>query len=295
MSEPISIGTNTIPNLLIDRLNTKLEHLRKDGLPLDIDIDKIGDFTFMDCRVQNCQKAGEEDVFNVTKAYIANCLADIIIDEWESRIVRKIIQGHYFYYNEEEKNVILSKAKEMLNPEGYASFQRRQRKETILQKVLDYLDLHKELIIEGFINFRLKEYQQELEDIVNFAVDEFLLEKEYVEFIRLLRYFVDIQEPRIETIKIIFKKNEKFTLLDSNNELFQHECLDGLMVDLLENDINYDDLLISALITLAPRQIELHIQKDVRIRDGIKTIQNVFGQRVSLCNGCPMCRPTNEE
>ena len=295
MSEPISIGTNTLPSLLIDRLNTKLEHLRQDGFPLDIDIDKIGGFTFMDCRIKNCKSGSEEDVFNVTKAYIANCLADIIVDEWESRIVRKIIQAHYFYYNEDEKNLILDKAKEMLNPEGHASVQRRQPKETVLKKVLEYLDLHKELILEGFINFRLKEYQQELEYIVNFAVDEFLLEKEYVEFIRLLRYFVDIQEPRIEMIKIIFKKNEKFTLLDRNNELFSHECLDGLMVDLLENDINYDDLLISALITLAPREIELHIQKDVKMRDAIKTIQNVFGQRVRLCNGCSMCVPDSQK
>ena len=294
MSEPISIGTNTLPNLVIDRLNAKLDHLLKDGLPLAIDIDKIGDFTFMDCHIKSCQDTSEEDVFNVTKSYIANCLADIIVDEWESRIVRKIVQGNYFYYNEEEKNVILNKAKEMLNPEGYASFQRRQRKETILLKVQEYLDLHKELILEGFINFRLKEYQQELADIVNYAVDEFLLEKEYIEFIRLLRYFVDIQEPRIETIKIVFKKNDKFTLLDSNDQLFQHECLDGLMVDFLENDINYDDLLISALITLAPREIELHIQKEVKMRDAIKTIQNVFGQRVKFCNGCSICRPASQ-
>jgi len=92
----------------------------------------------------------------------------------------------------------------------------------------------------------------------------------------------------------VFKKNDKFTLLDSNDQLFQHECLDGLMVDFLENDINYDDLLISALITLAPREIELHIQKEVKMRDAIKTIQNVFGQRVKFCNGCSICRPASQ-
>jgi len=290
MSEPILIGTHTAPTLLIDKLNSKLEHLRRDGFPFDIDIDKIGDFTFMDFRVRNSRNGSEADAFNLAKTCIANCLADIIIDEWEARLVRKIIQGHYFYYSEEEKKLILSKAREMLNPDGQSSAQRRQRKETVLQKVQEYLDLHKELILEGFINFRLKEYQRELEEIVNFAVDEFLLEREYIEFIRLLRYFVDIQEPRVDLIKIIFKKNERFILLDSNDRPFQHESLDGLLADLQDNNINYDDLLISALITLAPREIELHLENDVPLRDAIKTIQNVFGHRVSFCKGCPHCR-----
>ena len=289
MTEPISIGTNTMPGLLFNRLNHNLHSLLQEGLPLNIDIDKLGEFTFLDCGLKGHIR-NEEKAFHTIKTYIANCLADIIIDEWEARIIRKIIRDNYFYYNEEEKQAILARAKEILNPAGLESYHQKQRREKVTARILEYLDLHKELILEGFINFRLKDYQNELEDIVNAAVDEFMLEKEYNEFVRLLKYFVEIQEARVEHVKIIFKKNGKFTLLDRTGKPLTHESLEGLMADAPENDINYDDLLISALITLAPREVELHLEKEVKEGDTIKTIRNVFGRRVSECAGCEKCR-----
>lgn len=288
MTEPISIGTSTIPNLLFNRLNNELQILQKDGLPFAIDIDKIGDITFMDCQLQGQR----EDCFETIKAYIANCLAEIIVDEWENRIIKKLVRNNYYYYTEEEKLIILAKAKEILNPLTQDCYHRQQRKEKVMLKVLDYLELHKELILEGFINFRLKDYQHELESIVNTAVDEFLLEKEYQEFIRLLKYFVDIQEPRIDKVKILFKPNGKFNLLDKEDKPVQHECLDGLMMNLQENDLNYDDLLISALITLAPREVELHLERGASSSETTKTIENVFGKRVYHCLGCILCQVT---
>lgn len=290
MTEPISIGTSTIPNLLLNRLNEELQYLQKVGYPLNVDIDRIGDITFMDCRVQDID-AGPREGFNVIRTYIANCLAQIIVDEWETRIIKKIVRNNFFYYNEEEKKIILQKAREILNPMGQDAYHQGQRKERVTLKILHYLEQHQELILEGFINFRLKDYQDELEEVVNSAVDDFLLEKEYMEFIRLLRYFVDIQEPRIEKVKIVFKNNGKFALFDSDNNPIRHECLEGLMIDLMDNEINYDDLLISALITLAPRQLELHLEEGINQSETLKTIHSVFGKRVSTCSGCEKCRP----
>jgi putative sporulation protein YtxC len=273
----------------------KLGCLQKEGFPLNIGVDKIGEFTFMDCRLQERQGKNNKEAFDLIKNSIASCLADIIVEEWEARIIRRIVRVNYFYYNDEEKQAILNKAREVLNPGGYDSFQIRQRKEKVMEKILGYFEIHKDLILEGFINFRLKEYQNELEEIVNSAVDEFMLEKEYMEFIRLLKYFVEIQEPRVDKIKIIFKKNGKFMMLDAHDRPFIHECLNGLMVDLLENDINYDDLLISALITLAPRKVELHLEEGVEPGDTIRTILNVFGRKATQCGGCRHCRPDWEE
>jgi len=291
LTEPISIGTSTMPALLYARLMDKLGSLQRDGVPLNIGLGQRGEFTFLDCHLQEPQGKDNKEAFEFIKDSIARCLADIIVEEWEARLVRKIVRVNYFYYSDEEKQAILNKAKEFLNPGGMDSFQIRQRKDKVMEKILGYLEVHKDLILEGFINFRLKEYQDELEEIVNSAVDEFMLEKEYMEFIRLLKYFVDIQEPRVDQIKIVFRSNGKFTLLDEHDRAFAHECLNGLMADLLENEINYDDLLISALITLSPRRIELHLEDGVEPGDTIRTIINVFGCRVTRCGGCRHCRP----
>lgn len=287
--QPITIGTYTNPTLIINRLNNELKTLQREGYFFDIDIDKVGEFTFMDC-IFHHEKLSNEESFNTIKLSIANCLADIIIEEWESLLIRKIVMENFYYYNDEEKQAILNKAKNILNPAGLKSFNQNLRKEKVMQRISEYLDLHKNLIVEGFINFRLKDYQNELEVIVNSAVDELLMEKEYQEFIRLLKYFVDIQEPRIHKVQIVFKNNGKFSLLNENDQPIKHDCLEGLMIDLLENEINYDDLLISALITLAPRELVLHMEPKVEDTETINTIIKVFGNRVVKCTGCPKCR-----
>lgn len=286
MLEPISIGTSTMPNQLLDKLNNDLQELRNVGIPLAIDIDRIGNITFLDCRFQGHQ----EDAFEIIKHYIANSLAEVIVEEWEQRIIKKIVRHNYFYYTQEDKKIIMQKAKEILNPVTQNRYHLQARKDKVLLKVLDYLDLHKELVLEGFINFRLKDYQQDLEDIVNYAVDEFLLEREYQEFIRLLKYFVEIQDPRIDKVKIYFSRNGKFKLLDEEEKPVQHEALEGIMLDLEDTDLNYDDLLISALITLSPREIELHQEKGSVKGDTVKTIEQVFGTRIQSCTGCVFCQ-----
>ena len=281
MLEPISIGTYTNPALLFNRLNDELKVLQSEGYSLNIDIDKVGKFTFMDC--------------SFPKTSIANCLAEIIIEEWEALLIGKIVRENFYYYNDEEKQAILNKTKKMLNPAGLNSYHQRQRKEKVMQRILEYLDLSKNLIVEGFISFRLKDYQKELEIIVNTAVDELLMEKEYQEFIRLLKYFVEIQEPRIQKVQIVFKNNGKFSLLDEKDKPIKHECLDGLMIDLIENEINYEDLMISALITLAPQELVLHKGSEVESNETIKTIEKVFGNRVINCPGCSKCENKKQE
>lgn len=289
MLEPISIGTYTNPALVFDRLYSELRSLQKEGIPVSIDIDQIGQFTFMDCLPGQKEQFSEGDSFQTIKTIVAGCLADLIVEEWETVIIKKIVRDNYYYYNEEEKQLIILKTKEILNPKGLNIYRQRERKEKVMEKILEYLDLHQDLILEGFVNFRLKDYQKELESVVNCAVDEFLLEKEYAEFIRLLTYFVEIQEPRIQKVHIIFKKKGKFALLDEDEQPVRHEALEGLMMDMLVDEINYEDLLISALITLAPQELLLHIEPGVETTDTIKTIRLVFRNRVKDCPGCGKC------
>ena len=44
------------------------------------------------------------------------------------------------------------------------------------------------------------------------------MEREYREFIRLLKYFVDIQDPKFEIIHVVLKPDNKYILLDENKK-----------------------------------------------------------------------------
>ena len=54
----------------------------------------------------------------------------------------------------------------------------------------------------------MKDYIEQLEESVDKAIDEYLMDKEYREFIKLLRHFVDLQEPKRDVVNIVFHKHK---------------------------------------------------------------------------------------
>jgi len=72
-------------------------------------------------------------------------------------------------------------------------------------------------------------------------------------------------------------------------EAIKNDYMEGFVVELVDNEINYEDLLISALITIAPKNIVLHYQGDCGKSATIDTIKGVFTGRVLECAGCSLC------
>jgi putative sporulation protein YtxC len=159
-----------------------------------------------------------------------------------------------------------------------------------MRRLLEYFDESNKIILDGFINFRLKDFKNDLEDIVDRAVDDYLMEKEYKEFLRLLKYFVDIQEPKFDMIHIIagVKENEYSILNEDENEI-TNECMKDFINDIPGGELNFDDLLVSTLITLAPKLITIHGVSSFKNKELLETIKNVFANRVLMCNGCGLC------
>lgn len=86
-----------------------------------------------------------------------------------------------------------------------------------------------------------------------------IVEAEYKEFVRLMRYFVSIQEPQYDVINVYFRDNQKHIVKDKDgNEILPDEEF--------ENEDN-DASLFSHLVAIAPRKIYLHnyrsLNKDV--------------------------------
>ncbi len=254
---------------------------------------EVGGFTFINCNPSRKKKNADYLGERIFKHKVANALAEIILSNWEKELINKELKHHHHCFTEKERLAICDKAVAVLNNCGSSSTPARylsSRKTRIVQKVLDYLEINNKLILEGFIRFRLKEYCLELQAAISVAVDEFLIEKEYHEFIRLLRYFIDVQEPKIHTLHVLVKPSGGFQLYDEEKNLITNNYLEGFAADLIDNEITYEDLLISALITIAPRFVVLHVAHK-KESETVKTIRNVFGDRVSNCLGCLLCYP----
>jgi putative sporulation protein YtxC len=164
-----------------------------------------------------------------------------------------------------------------------------KRKNIIVRRLIEYFEGSDELILKGFVTFRLKDYINELEEVVDRAVDDYLTEREYKEFIRLLKYFVEIQEPKFDTVHILAEYSGKYSLLDNNENEITNECIRDFVNEVNEGEINYDDLLVSSLITLAPKKIIIHNMGQIGNKELLETIKSIFPNKISVCEICHLC------
>jgi len=146
---------------------------------------------------------------------------------------------------------------------------------------------------EGFLRFRAGSYVEELRDSVAYAVDEWMMEKQYQEFISLLKYFVYIQEAKIPAAHVVHHGNHDFTLLNERMVPIDTKQMDQFVVELIDKDISYEDVIVSTLISVSPGKLFVHSRTPEE--QVIKTILTIFEDRAELCTDCHICLPLLEE
>lgn len=290
----LCIGVNEYADDVVEHLNNELQQLKSDNI--DYLVNKVNSFgpTSIICSLTD--DANKNEVFTHSYEalinFVSNALADYIIKQYEDKLLFRIINSNYCYFNSSEKKEILKSALRIIRNDDKnflnSLFQIRRRN-VIIRKLLEYFEGSNSLILDGFVNFRLKDYMKDLEEIVDKAVDEFLMEREYKEFIRLLKYFVEIQDPKFNVIHVIVGYDNKYILLDENKMEITNECIQEFVNEISEGEINYDDLLVSSLITLAPRKIIIHSTSQFKNKELLETIKNVFSGKVGVCTGCEVC------
>lgn len=233
------------------------------------------------------------DFSNVFKHYAAVGISNYIVDVLELNIIEKILQTNYYFLKSSEKKSIIEQLNICLDNEIYDESidvpYKVNRKAKILYRLMDFLADNNHLNIEGFVNFRLRNYLEDIYEVIDRVVEEFVMEKEYNEFIKLLRYFVNIQESKIDLINIIVDKRGNYHFFDEENKVIDDNYIRSLIDDLVDNNLNNDDLLVSSLITIAPKKIIFHFASNVKNTEIIETIKNIFDDRVYICNNCKIC------
>jgi len=290
----VAVGAMENTNLVREKLVKEFKILEGEGISVKLEENPKGNLTFFLCWLTdftNCPYK-EEDIPVVFKQYIAYALADLILSHWEQLILKQILRENYYFFGSEEQKAIYCLALEYINKGKSLDTEnlcRVRRKSKILKKLLEFLGYHNQIIIEGFIRFRLKEYIKGLQEAVDKAVDDYLLEKEYAEFIQLLQYFIEIQKSRINLIHIVVYSGGIFKLYNEQKEIIKSDSLEEIFSNPVQCEINYEDILFSILISLAPRQIIFHTGGGNNVRVLLNTLKKVFCGRVQECMGCDLC------
>ncbi len=291
----LSIFAEKNANKIQDRIRPVLESFYNEGIDLQERIYYVDTLYNLNYSVDigSIKDYPINDFINIFKFCIANAICEYIMEVEEPNLIEHVISSEYCYFDVRERLEIYKNSLNILNEENSYSFISKpgtiNTKSKILQNIIDYLDNNNEINLNGFILFRLKDYLLELTETVEKAVEDFLVDKEYNEFIKLLKYFVDIQESKLDKINIVFDESVRFKLYDKHNRLLNEDYISSVEVELGENNINQDDLLISTLITLAPKEILIHNLSVLKSGKIIQTIKKIFPDKVHCCNRCDLC------
>lgn len=223
--------------------------------------------------------------------YLANALAKTVLQHWEKKHIQKMLRKQSGLTKEERLRLTGKILTYLEQGEGMgdAAVYRVNRQTVLVSQILKDLDQNSIFDLEGFLSFRAQDYKRQVDKVVGYVFDEYVLEKEYVEFIALLKYFVDSQKPRLERLHVGMSSQGGFHLYNDAGVNVTTQYLDDYQLD-KGRELGYEDLLVSALIAVAPRSITLHTC-DAEYRDTLQTIRHVFGDRVTDCPGCILCEP----
>lgn len=229
---------------------------------------------------------GQNDSMFIYK--LSEIITKCIIKHYEDKVVTRVINSDYFYFDQKERNIIYNNCNEILQDDSEADF--NVRKEKIFECLVDYISEHKYFILDGFVNFRLFEYNSLVEDCVDTAVNKYIIDKEYKEFIELLRGYIKSQKNRAGTIHIIYSNSEPI-LMDENQNILLYENQFEHPKYLSDITFSSKDYCLNELLNLVPKKIIIHLL--VEEDEFIDTLKLIFENRLFICKECNICKTFN--
>jgi len=204
-------------------------------------------------------------------------LSELIIHDYIPVYILKMLDTKYRYFNGDEKNKIIDELCDYLD---------RPKLRGLLD---EYMKENQILSLGGFLTFRLKDYFSVLDGDIDFTVDEFLVRKEYLEFVKLLQFFVNMQETVYEELHLIITGDFTYRLIDGKGNPVNMDDLRDVACEVGVIGAQESDMLLSTLITFAPKRLVIHGRERFLTKDVLETVVSVFSDRVTECKGCPLC------
>lgn len=283
--EVYSIATVGTLTRLTQEVRDSLDPLN--GMNFSLEPQTIDPFSFLVCSLEPLSVAEAKGLSQAARLRLASAIAQAIMTEGEDWYLPRLLARKFRELQPDELARIRSDAIPIMYPVHNQQADARQIwRATITNEVNRYLTEKDHVNLRGFLLFRLRAFCRAIESAAEQAAEKFLMDREYHEFIRLLRYFVDIQEPREEAVHVVMQKEGAFRIYNGEKVPIDRYYLGGWAADLVDGEDQYGDLLISALITISPRQVIIHRGEGL---EAVGTVTSVFEGRIETCPGCELC------
>lgn len=209
---------------------------------------------------------------------IATLLSFLVIDNLEDDLLKNLIIKNYFYFDSLEIKKVLDICFEILYDSSEFSLNDRQL--ILFNSFYSYLLENRNIFLTGFINFRLKDYMTFLENIIDIAVNKFIIEREYLEFISLLKLYIKSNSNNSTIIHLMYSPNG-ITLLDENNNFIDITSIEFNTKYLSDISFSSNDYVLNALLTILPKKIFVHLG-NYSPDEFINTLMLIFEDKIVL-------------
>ncbi len=288
----LSVASSKAPDAIRHMLGKEMDAWAQKGVRVSVRESQKGDLLVFHCEILGARDSVKQDVLREIKDSVANELSHLIIDEYEKLLVSHLVDENYSYLSSKDRGII--KKKVALALDGKADqasdlqdgVERSRRKSKVWARLAEYLEKENEIVLEGFITFRLKEYLEDLYDTVEEVAGDYLTEREYREFLKLLKHFMTRQKNKAREVNVVRTPGGGYALYDDRMKTIEGEVGSFIANPPEEMDLGEDDVIVSAVVTLAPERVVWHGPTDNS--PCYDLIQDLFEGSVSVCPGCPL-------
>lgn len=136
-------------------------------LPINICMSNYRFRTFDNLIIHYLENEYIDEFYEIVAIILKKCIENF----YEESIIRKSVEKNYFYLSSIERNYIFEITKKVLELPD----EKIGNKNDILKKAIkEYIIENKKIVIEGFVNFRIKDYKELLDKIVEVSVFSYL-------------------------------------------------------------------------------------------------------------------------
>ena len=219
------------------------------------------EYTYNNDYIEVVLKSNNKD--KIHNEEIVDEIVNLIIDIMENKLLRKYVIKKYSSDSSEEIQKIYMCALNMFKEKYFII------KQSLYEKVYNYILNEDYINIEGFVKFRMKEFNNYISTIVDLAWEEYFIKKDQDEFI----------------LRIHIKEDNSFILYDKEGNKIDSINDEEIMDMVIEENLNYEDFLMSNLLTLCPGKIEIiDSLNNNSSKEIIEIIKSIFGDKVTCIN-----------
>lgn len=273
----VRLGSRVAGDALRRRVLEQVDSLRTGGVNISLKFRATGPIYMLQCCTRPSGHDHDDSDGLALRRSLAEAAAAAILDEVERAMTLEALNQRSPGIPAEEKNDVCARARRLLSEAV-----ERPSKAELTRRLYEYLLESDTLIVEGFMQFRMRDYMISISLCMREALLNHLADREHREFVRLLRMFVQSQEVREEIVHVRRGIDGSYELLSPDGSKIQGQLVDAIVADLVDEGVNPADLLVSALISVAPARIVLHFISD---QDTLDTVEAVFEGKVERCPG----------